>query len=1311
MLTLIRRLATLGLAAGLVAAPRPAAALLTGLPTGFVDELVVGGLPFPTAVAFAPGGRMLVALKSGEVRMYQGAPPTLVGTFIDINTIVHDNHDRGLLGLAVHPDFPNTPYVYLLYTHDPAGVYPDDVQPGASPSSVSARVSQLMRVEADPATGYATAKAGTEVVLLGTNSTRANIGSENDGRNTAIASCMSPKTPSGTPVEDCIASDEDSHTIGTLVFAPDGSLFVSSGDGSNYVNVDPRALRAQNLDSLQGKILRIDPITGLGLPDNPFYDAANPNRNRSKVWAYGLRNPFRISVNPQTSQPFIGDVGWNSWEEIDTGKGANFGWPCYEGGAASGSESGVTTSLRQGAYETNGSTRPTCLALYNQGLGAVKAPTFAYDHSAGGASANGGAFYTGSSYPAAYQGALFIADYNRRWVRYLTFDAQGNATVHPFGTENTSGTGPVQLAIGPDSNLYWMKYVSSGGELRRVRYTGAGNTPPVVIATATPTIGFAPLAVVFDSNASYDPDAQPLSALWDFGDGTTSTERSPSHVYANPGIYDAVLTLTEQTAPFASNNLTIRITAGNNPPLASIEAPANGASYRVGDVIAFSGTATSGPDPIPATQLTWELRTLHNQHVHYDALPSAPDPTDAFRSVGSFTVEDHGDDVRFQLCLTATILPEGFTDTQCVDLFPEKTEITLATDPIGLLISYDDEGLTLVGPALIHPVVNAVQTISVLPVQQHRSFVQWDDATTSTDRTFTVGTTPQTYTAYYANLAPTAVVAPAGITGVAPLTVLFQGTSSSDPEADALAYAWDAGSAGTSTESSPSFTFPTPGTYTVTLTVTDQLGSTGSTQVEVSVNNGLPIPTITSPASGSTWNASGAFAFAGEGFDPNSGPLPPEALAWEFYLHVCDAQGQNCQPQLVGTADAVAGGSLQIPAVFAAGSSPGMLEVRLTATTVPPQNWLDLAWPHRRELAIDNTAQAETLVDFPVLVRLDPTRIDYAGAQPQGQDLRFTDANGQLLDHEIESWSPGGTSLVWVKVPSIPAASGAASIFMYYGNPAATDAQDPAGVWSGYAGVWHMGPSLADSTGNGNVGTDFGTSADAGYLGDARRFDGASWIDAGNGPSLALAGQLSLEAWVAIDDPDLAGSPRILSKKPTGPRPRASTSSTSPSENNLTSLGSGQDFVRAENVDLDTAWHWVGSSLNGATGQRIRGRRRPHDGRDARPGRRPPDAVAALRPRAGRVLPRADRRDPRSPRSARSAAWFAAQYLSMTDAFLSYGPVETPTPGSATAVLLLAPETAALTSARCRPGSGSRSAASRSRPRAPSPRSSARREP
>src|SRR5262249_4239570 len=265
-----------------------------------------------------------------------------------------------------------------------------------------------------PAQGYNVAKPGSDqtqtvpggpghVILLGKNSIAANIGNPNDGRDMTKASCMAGLSPTGTPTEDCLPSDEDSHSIGTVMFGLDGSMFVGSGDGANYTSVDPRALRAQNVNSLAGKIMRIDPTTGNGLPDNPFFDASCPQGTRSKVYARGLRNPFRFTIHPVTGDVYIGDVGWNTWEEINTGKGANFGWPCYEGGTAGTPapvESGATASLQNGSYATSSGTSATCQALYGQGLGAVKAPIFSYSHDGtdgaggtGGASANGGTFY------------------------------------------------------------------------------------------------------------------------------------------------------------------------------------------------------------------------------------------------------------------------------------------------------------------------------------------------------------------------------------------------------------------------------------------------------------------------------------------------------------------------------------------------------------------------------------------------------------------------------------------------------------------------------------------------------------------------------------------------------------------------------------------------------------------------------------------------------------------------------------------------------------------------------------------------------
>ncbi len=730
-----------------VGQPLRSEATITFTPTGFVEDVIATGLPFATGMAFAPDGRLFITGKAGVVRVWQNGS-LLPTPFLDISASVANSNDRGLLGVAVHPNFPTTPYVYLLYTWNP---------PGFSNTAIGGRVSRLIRVEADPAQGYNVAKPGSDqpqtvvggpghVIMLGTNSTAANIGNPTDGRDITKASCMTGLTMAGAPIENCIPSDEDSHSIGTVMFGIDGSLFVGTGDGSNYTSVDPRALRSQNLNSLTGKIMRIDPATGLGLADNPFFDAACPQCNRSKVYSMGLRNPFRFTVHPVTNEPYIGDVGWNTWEEINTGKGANFGWPCYEGGAPAPApvESGTTTSLVQGSYQTNPGTSAQCAALYAQGLNAVRAPIFSYSHggtdgtgTSGGASANGGTFYTGTVYPPSTSNAEFILDYNRRWIRYLTFDAQGKATVNNFGKETTDGM--VQVLPGPDTNLYVVVLNASGSQVRRIRYLGAGNTPPTAVANATPTIGTAPLDVTFSSLGSFDPDAQPISYSWAFGDGGTSTQANPTHTYLASGVYTATLTVTELTSPFASRTDDVLITVGSQPPLATITAPANGTTYKIGDIITYSGTGSAGGQPLDPSQLTWDIRLHHNEHQHFSALPGG--------AGGTFQIIEHGDNTFYELCLTATV-DQTLTDTQCVNLYPQTTTITLATSPSGLLINYEDEGLTQASPMIIHPVVGSDQTASVALIQGGLTFNGWLDGEPSNSHPFIVGLTPVTYTAH-----------------------------------------------------------------------------------------------------------------------------------------------------------------------------------------------------------------------------------------------------------------------------------------------------------------------------------------------------------------------------------------------------------------------------------------------------------------------------------------------------------------------------------------------------------------------------------
>jgi PKD repeat protein len=803
--------------------------------SGFVEETVLADLPLSTAVAFAPGDRTFIAIKEGIVRVAQNG--TLLPTpFINITSIVNRRTDRGLGGLAVDPQFPTRPYVYLFFTYDPPERPADETLP---------RLSRLVRVQADPAQNYNVAKAGTMEVILGKNSVVGNMASQLASGATIIpepASCMTGLTMDGAPIEDCIPSDELSHTAGTLMFGPDGSLYVSHGDGAPYSGANKVSLRTQLLESLAGKVLRINPDTGAGLSGNPFYDPANPNSNRSKVWAYGMRNPFRLTLNPSNGQVFLGDVGSSSWEEVNSGKGANFGWPCYEGGTIERDSvgSGNTVSLKSSAFGNFSRTKDFCSALYTQGLGAVTAPRFAYAHpldASGkdlGASVTGVAFYSGSTYPTQYRGSLFFADFARRTIRYLRFDQNGFPTVFPFATEvSTSAAGVVHLVTGPDTNIYALYYdtVARRSQLRRFRYTGSNNTPPTVVLRAQPLSGSVPLSVAFDTSGTSDADGQSLGYSWDFGDGSgaTSSLPNPTHTYQSVGTFEATVVVRELTAPFAESSSSVTIRTGVTPPKVTIVQPTLTTKYAIGDTVSFSGYAEYQGVRVPHSALTWSIIQQHNLHEHL---------VDEISGVasGSFQPGEHSDNTRYMVCLFAT-LGEGLSDQQCVTVQPRTVPVTFKSEPLGAPISYIDEEIEVLAPYIASPIVNSVQTISAAAIHQGRSFITWSDGLGTRERTFTVPSTPISFTAIYENLPPQAKISYSPSGGVAPLTLSFNGGGSTDPETPQLSYLWDFGNGDTSTLVTPSPTFSTPGRYSVKLTVTDELGLEDQATVTITVGD------------------------------------------------------------------------------------------------------------------------------------------------------------------------------------------------------------------------------------------------------------------------------------------------------------------------------------------------------------------------------------------------------------------------------------------------------------------------------------------
>lgn len=410
-------------------------------PTTLVEEPLVSGLSLPTAIDFDSSGRTIyVAEKQGRVvTIRDGAPQSQA--FIDISAEVNAVSDRGLLDIRLHPNFPATPYVYLLYTYDPPEVFQNAGHALAGPDGVGNRAGRLVRVTADASNGYLTAVPDSQVVLLGANSTWNNF-------NAFVNSTIDIAEPeggideNGQYINDFINSDSESHSVAAMVFAPDGALLVSIGDGASYNTMDPRAVRVQSLDSLSGKLLRIDPLSGHGLPDNPFYDG-QPTSNRSKVYQYGFRNPFRFTVNPDTGQILIGDVGWTEWEEINVGTaGTNFGWPYYEGGNGTNSR---TIGYRE---------LPEALAFYDSGQ-VVASPVYAFNHAADGMNALiMGAYYTGNAYPAEYRSNVFFNDLEQGIVRVANVAANGQLTnMRVFAT---GASYVVQIVQAPDGNLYYV---------------------------------------------------------------------------------------------------------------------------------------------------------------------------------------------------------------------------------------------------------------------------------------------------------------------------------------------------------------------------------------------------------------------------------------------------------------------------------------------------------------------------------------------------------------------------------------------------------------------------------------------------------------------------------------------------------------------------------------------------------------------------------------------------------------------------------------------------------------------------------------
>ena len=729
-------------------------------PDDFIDEtLVLGGLDAPTNVEFAPDGKVFVAEKRGTIQVYDSINDSSPTLFADLRPDVNDYWDRGLLGLAVHPEFPTEPYVYALYTY---AVPLDASMPTWSGSACP-----------DP-------PGGTD------------DGCVVSGRLVRLTATGNQSTAEVELIRDW-CQQYPSHSIGDLVFGDDGALYVSAGDGASFNFVDfgqgggdpdsqtPEnpcgdppvpvggdqqqptaeggALRSQDLRTsgdpvtLDGTVIRIDPMTGDPLPDNPAFGAADENKER--IVAYGLRNPFRMALQPGTGDLYIGDVGWNHWEEVNvlpsSGGVLNFGWPCYEGG------NGV--SLKQSGYDLNNLN--ICEALYAD-VGAVTPSLFAYHHDLDvtgndecppapppqptSSSIAGLAFYESGDYPGVYKGALFGLDYSRRCIWVMYPDENGNPDPSTVEVFYDSASSPVELEIGPGGDIYYVELI--GDRIHRLRFVG-DNTPPLAHIAADPISGQAPLAVEFDASDSSDPDGDDIvSYEWDldnddaFDDATGVTT---SEVYG-PGSHTVRLRVTDSRGE--SDVDTITILASNTAPTPNIDSPLASETWEVGSTISFSGSATDPEEgTLPPSALTWQV-TLH----HCATLTSCHQhPLHTFVGVssGSFAAPDHEYPSYLELKLTAEDQYE-VQSTTSIEPHPDLVDLTFATTPAGLQVMFNGE--TKASPFTETWIVGATVEISTETTQQSAgwdwAFQSWSDGHNRT-HSFPAPSSDTTYTATF----------------------------------------------------------------------------------------------------------------------------------------------------------------------------------------------------------------------------------------------------------------------------------------------------------------------------------------------------------------------------------------------------------------------------------------------------------------------------------------------------------------------------------------------------------------------------------
>ena len=640
--------------------------IVDSLPDGFVAEVVTNA-PAVSGI-FAPNPRnddkpmLMLVSKRGLVSVVENpdeSPDSIEILDLGTGNRLCTNGERGLQSITIHPNFTDNLFVYLFYTRYSQGC-PADSEDGEMWNVVERFVMNSSTLQLD----YDTR--------------------EPIWRTSPLAWRI--------------------HNGGALAFGNDGKLWITTGDSGNRDMVPL-------LNNTHGSIIRLNDDGSLP-EDNPSRQDNNEthvfrcadtggvvpidapeNSVCGEVFANGVRNPFRIAMDPKEKDKVkfaMSDVGANHWEEISIAgtdyKGKNYGWPAWEGPCS-------RNSL-------------TDCPLPPDNDSTIIEPFHYYEHRSlqEGGCVGGSTFVPEGIWPSKYQflfiDFIFLEIYNlieeperecrtscwppmSRYRNETFFESVHDPTIHVNNARMTD------MFFGPynGTEALYVTFFGTFDTVLRIRYTGIVNDPPLVDFEVEDRNFDVGEAIFFNGSISSDPDGDNITFSWRFGDGTKSDEQNPTHRYDAIGEY--IVTLIVKDSIGHTNQKSAKIVVGD-PPQVSILSPFENDTFVVGENIWLEANASDWyGNPLNNSVFEWEVRRHHAKHFHPFLEPtegngfyleSAPEPEDFYAAMNS------------HLEVIVKVTDEnGLTATTNRLVYPDMMLVGIDSVPSNLIILVDGE--------------------------------------------------------------------------------------------------------------------------------------------------------------------------------------------------------------------------------------------------------------------------------------------------------------------------------------------------------------------------------------------------------------------------------------------------------------------------------------------------------------------------------------------------------------------------------------------------------------------------------------------